>query len=141
MPVIIRKGFIKVIPEERVYNMKFTEGEPVMFQKRMKATVVAVVKNSDKPYGIVYTTPNDEDRTLFTTAEHLSKRKKSTELSVGDRFKTKNKDTYEVIFITREECRNETVYIARIIKKHGITGPTLDYIRKVYPNDVCQIIY
>jgi hypothetical protein len=30
MPVIIRKGFIKVIPEERVYNMKFTEGEPVI---------------------------------------------------------------------------------------------------------------
>jgi hypothetical protein len=140
MPIIVGGNFLKVIPEEE-FKMKFSEGEPVMFQKRMKATVVAVIKESDKPYGIVYTTPNNKDRTLFTTEEHLSKRKNATELSVGDRFKTKNEDTYEVIFITREECKNETVYIARIIKKHGITGPTLDYIRKVYPNDVCQIIY
>jgi len=140
MPIILGDGFLKVIPE-RVYNMEFTEGEPVMFQKRMKATVVAVVKESDKPYGIVYTTPNNEDRTLFTTADHLSKRKNAEELSVGDRFKDELRNTHEVIFITEEGYKNKTIYITRIIKTPGIGKPLEGIVKKAYPKDVYEIIY
>ncbi|MFP4515139.1 MAG: hypothetical protein ACLFNO_04005, partial [Parcubacteria group bacterium] len=117
----------------------FKKGQSVIFQKRMRAEIVAVVSNVDKPYGIVYETPKGEKRTIFTTKEHLSRAKKVNELKKGDKFIDDNGNLAEIIFKTQEGNYSKTtlkdvVYICRLLNAR------VDKVVKYYPHNIEKII-
>ena len=109
------------------------ERDQVMFQKTMKAWIVAKVAGVDKPYGIKYLTPSGKVKTTFTTEKQLTPLKNKDELREGDRLtRVLAPDTTLKVLLVEGDERGK-VYVCKDLK-----GTYLVFVR---PNQINEIIY
>jgi hypothetical protein len=90
-------------------------GDKVVFQKSMKAEIVAKVEGSEKPYGIKYVTPTGDLRTIFTKYEHLSYRKSKDQLEKGDKFRNYENEIIEILCVGYNNYYNQKEYYCRVV--------------------------
>lgn len=127
-------------------DMKFEKHDKVIFQKSMSAEVVAVVRNTDKPYGITYTTPKGVKKTLFTTEKQLIKKRDRNNLQVGDKFiSRKDQNEKEIIYVTADVVRDCYPPFSLTEHKVYITKTELEsgqqVIQKKFVQDVGEVTY
>ena len=109
------------------------ERDQVMFQKTMKAWIVAKVAGVDKPYGIKYLTPSGKVKTTFTTEKQLTPLKNKDELREGDRLtRTIAPDNILKVLLVDNDI-NGKVYVCKDLEER--------YLVFVRPDQINEIIY